>query len=322
MRKAQRAPARSWLGTLLVVVLIAGCGGAAPSPSPNAAATQATASLAAPSAAATPSGAATPSAAASPSAPASPAGSGLEAQLVTPGRFTYCANLRPGRMGFRDESGKPAGVNIEIAVEIARRLGLAAEIRETPFEALIDAIAGGLCDISISAQIITRTRLERIDMLPYIQGVQHVVVRAGNPARIVALTDLCGKVLAVQTGSTHVDLVLGLGDHTGAGIDRDCAAAARAKVDLRQFDDDADAIEALAGGTANAYIGSDFIAFDRPAEFELATALPPIRNGIGLPKDHPALRAAVEGAFKAMIADGTYKAILERFGVGGLSIAT
>lgn len=319
MREARTAPQRARLGTLLLALLIAGCGGTASSPTPNAAATQAAAS---PSAVASPSDEASPAAAASPSAPASPAGSGLEAQLVTPGRFTYCANLRPGRMGFRDESGKPAGVNIEIAVEIARRLGLAAEIRETPFEALIDAVAGGLCDISISAQIITRTRLERIDMLPYIQGIQHVVVRAGNPAGIVGLTDLCGKVLAVQTGSTHVDLVLGQGDHTGAGIDRDCAAAARPKVDLRQFDDDADAIEALAGGTANAYIGSDFVAIDRPTEFELATALPPIRNGIGLSKDHPALRAAVDAAFQAMIADGTYKAILERFGVGSLSIAT
>lgn len=310
MREGRTAPTRSWLGTLLVVMLIAGCGGAASSPLPNAAATQAA-----------PSAAASPSTAVSPSATTSPAASGLEAQLVTPGRFTYCANLRPGRMGFLDESGKPAGVDIELAGEIARRLGLEAEIRETPFEALIDAVAGGLCDISISSQHITSTRLERIDMLPYAQGVQHVVVRAGNPAGIVRLTDLCGKVLAVQTGSTHVDLVLGQGDHTGAGIDRDCAAAGKPKVDLRQFDDDGDAIKALAGGTADAYIGSDFIAIDRPTEFALATALPPIRNGIGLPKDHPALRAAVDGALQAMIGDGTYLAILERFGVGALSIA-
>ena len=158
-------------------------------------------------------------------------------------------------------------------------------------------------------------------MLPYAQGTQHVVVRAGNPAGIVGLTDLCGKVLAVQTGSTHVDLVLGQGDHAGAGIDRDCASGGKPKVDLRTFDDDAAAVAALAGGTADAYIGSDFIALDRPKEFELATALPPVRNGIGLPKDHPALWAAVDGALQAMIGDGTYLAILKKWGVAGLSIA-
>lgn len=300
------------LSVPLLVMLIAGCGGTASGTLPNVATSQT-----GPTASATP-GASPP---ASLSTVASPAASGLEAEIVTPGRLTYCANLRPGRMGFRDDNGKPAGANIEIAQEIARRLGLEAEILETPFEELIDAVATGVCDMSISSQIITQTRLERIDMLPYAQGIQHVVVRVGNPAGIVRLTDLCGKVLAVQTGSTHIDLVLGQGDHTGAGIDRDCGAAGKPKVDLREFDDDSDAIEAVAGGTAQAYIGSDFAATDRPTEFELATALPPIRNGIGVPKDHSALRAAIEGALQAMIGDGTYLTILERFGVGNLSIA-
>lgn len=312
MRQGWTTPTRSVLGALLPLLMMVGCGGAAPatSSSPDAAATQA-----APSASASPSNEPRPSAEASPSA------SGLDAELVTAGRFTYCANLRPGPMSFRDDSGKPAGVDIDIAMEMARRLRLAPEIKEMPFESLIDAVAGGQCDISISAQHITNTRLQRIDMLPYAQGTQHVVVRAGNPAGIVGLTDLCGKVLAVQTGSTHVDLVLGQGDHAGAGIDRDCASGGKPKVDLRTFDDDAAAVAALAGGTADAYIGSDFIAIDRPKEFQLATALPPVRNGIGLPKDHPALRAAVDGALQAMIGDGTYLAILKKWGVAGLSIA-
>ncbi len=311
MREGRSASRRNRLGMLLLAVSTAGCGGSAPISSPGTVTTQsASAAPTRPS----------PSPEPSPSTSANPAASGLEAELITSGSLTYCANLRPGRMGYVDENGKPAGVNIELAQGIAKRLGLQAEILERPFETLIDDVAGGLCDMSISAQHITRTRLEKIDMVPYLQGVQHVVVRAGNPAGIVVLTDLCAKVLAVQTGTTHVDLVRGQGDHSGAGIDRDCVAAGQPKVDLREFADDDEAIESLAGGTADAYIGSDFIAFDRPAEFELATALPPIRNGIGLPKARPALRAGVEGALQAMIDDGTYKAILERFGVGGLSI--
>jgi polar amino acid transport system substrate-binding protein len=304
------------LGAIPLALLIAACGGAAPSLSPNAAVTPAAPTESA-GAGPTTDPSTSPSEAASPG----PVGSGLEAELVTAGRLTYCTNLRPGRMGFLDATGKPAGVNIELAQEFARRLGLEAEIRETPFEELIDAVAGGLCDISISSQHVTQTRLQRIDMLPYTQGTQHVIVRTGNPAGIRQLTDLCGRILVVQTGSTHADLVLGQGDHVGAGIDKDCTAADRPNVDLRQFDDDADAIEALAKGTADAYIGSDFITVDRSSEFELATALPPTRNGIGLPKDHPALRAAIEGAFQAAIDDGTYLAILDRFGVADVSIA-
>ena len=261
------------------------------------------------------------SAPATPSAAATAGPGDLAAELVTPGHLTYCANLRPGPMSFADATGKPAGADIDIATEIARRAGLVADIRETPFEQLIDAVAGGQCDISISSQHITSSRLARIDMLPYAQGVQHVVVRKGNPSRILRLSDLCGRILAVQTGSTHVDLVLGQGDHAGAGIDTDCASAGKPNVDLRQFTDDGDAIAALAAGTADAYIGSDFAALDRPADFQLAVALPPARNGIGMPKGHPAIKAAVEGAFQAMVADGTYLTILKHWGVAGLSIA-
>jgi polar amino acid transport system substrate-binding protein len=318
MRERQSAFPRPHLSALFALVLIAGCGGAVVSSSPNMAITQApTTASPSPSVSAV----ASPSAATSPSAAASPNASGLAAELVAAGRLTFCTNLRPGRMGFRDDSGKPAGVNIEIAGEIAKRLVLTAEIRESPFEELIDLVSGGQCDVSISSQIITQTRLERIDMLPYLQGVQHVVVRKGNPVGIHQLTDLCGRILAVQTGTTHVDLVLGQGDHSGAGIDHDCAAAGRPNVDLRQFADDGEAAESLASGAADAYIGSDFVAADRPTEFELSAALPPIRNGIGVAKNHPALRAAVDGAIGAMIGDGTYQAILDRFGVAGLSIA-
>ena len=300
------------IGVVLVAILVAGCGGVAASPTPDSAATNPPSTASASDATSTPT---------SPSQPASPVLDGIEAELVSPGRLTYCANLRPGRMGFLDDDGKPAGVNIELAQEIASRLGLAPEIRETPFEELIDAVSTGACDLSISSQHITQTRLEAIDMLPYTQGVQHVVVRRGNPAGIVGLSDLCGKVLAVQTGSTHVDMVLGQGDHSGAGIDRECAAAGQPKVDLREFEDDGEAAEALARGDADAYIGSDFVAVDRPSDFELSVELPPIRNGIGLAKDQPGLGAAVGQALQAMILDGTYRAILDRFGVGDLSIA-
>lgn len=312
MREGRPVSMRFQLGVLVLIMLVAGCGGTTLSPSPSPATTQA-----APTTSASPDAPAV----ASPSTAAGVPAAGLEADIVTTGQLTYCTNLRPGRMGFLDENGEPAGVNIELANEIARRLGLKAEIRETAFEALLDAVSGRQCDMSISSQHITSTRLERIEMLPYLQGIQHVVVRAGNPAGIVLLTDLCDKVLAVQTGSTHVDLVLGEGDHDGAGIDRDCAAAGKPKVDLREFADDGEAAESLASGKADAYIGSDFVATDRPTEFELATALPPIRNGIGLPKDHPALLAAVDGALQSMIGDGTYLNILEQFGVEGLSIA-
>jgi polar amino acid transport system substrate-binding protein len=223
-------------------------------------------------------------------------------------------------MSSFDAEGRPIGVNVELGEEVASRLGLEPHIQDMPFETLIVAVEDGVCDVSISSQHITQARLERIEMIPVVQGTQHVIVRVGNPAGIGALTDLCGKALAVQSGSTHVDLVLGQGDHLGGGLDAQCESLGLPSVDLRTFEADQDAVEDLASGDADAYIGSDFVTMDRPTEFELSIALPPIRNGIGVAKDRPLLFAAVQTALASMIEDGTYLAILAKYGVEDISI--
>ncbi|MGQ0609402.1 MAG: transporter substrate-binding domain-containing protein [Chloroflexota bacterium] len=245
---------------------------------------------------------------------------GLDAELAASGQLVSCTDIRGTVMSSFDEAGRPIGVNIELGEEIAARLGLEPQIQDTAFETLIDAVEDGACDISISSQHITRTRLERIEMLPITQGTQHVIVGVGNPAAVGTLTDLCGKVLAVQNGSTHVDLVRGQGDHVDAGLDAECQSIGLPSVDLRTFEADQDAVEALASGEADAYIGSDFVTVDRPSEFELSVALPPIRNGIGVAKDKPLLLAAVEAALESMFEDGAYLAILEKYEVADISV--
>ncbi|MGH2427466.1 MAG: transporter substrate-binding domain-containing protein [Candidatus Limnocylindria bacterium] len=245
---------------------------------------------------------------------------GLDAELASPGHLVSCTDIRGTLMSSFDEDGRPIGVNIELGEAIAARLGLEPQIQDTAFETLIDAVEDGVCDVSISSQHITQTRLERIEMIPITQGTQHVIVRVGNPAGIGTLTDLCGKGLAVQNGSTHVDLILGLGDHVDAGLDAECQSLGLPSVDLRTFEADQDAVEALATGEADAYIGSDFVTLDRPSEFELSVALPPTRNGIGLAKDKPLLLAGVEAALESMFDDGTYLAILREHGVEGISV--
>lgn len=162
----------------------------------------------------------------------------LDAELASSGQLVSCTDIRDTVMSSLDEAGRPIGVNIELGEEIAARLGLEPQIRDTAFESLIDAVEDGACDISISSQHITRARLERIEMIPITQGTQHVIVQVGNPAGIGTLTDLCGKALAVQDGSTHVDLIRGLGDHEGAGLDAECQSIGLPSVDLRTFEAD------------------------------------------------------------------------------------
>ena len=76
----------------------------------------------------------------------------------------------------------------------------------------------------------------------------------------------------------------------------------------------------IIAGEVQAYIGNDFVTQDRPDEFTLSVALSPIRNGIGHRVDTPDLDRATRAALASMIADGSYLAILDRYGMVHVAI--
>ena len=319
-------------GGLAVVVIIAGCGGApprlpsatpappTPSSQPGVAASStprlpvdSPATTVAPAAAAT-----LAPIAASPSAGAT---GDLASDLVGSGQLIICSSFPRVRFAERDANGQPFGVDVEIGQAIARRLSMEPDLREVLFESLLDAVAGGSCDVSIAGQFITAGRLVRIDMIAYRQGSPHVIVQVANPLGIRELSDLCGRALAVVSGSVYVELVRGLGDFAGKGIDDQCRAAGKPVIDLREFPTQKEAEDALARGDADAYIGNDFVTVERPQDFALSAPLPPLRNGIGLRKGASLLNAGVKAALGAMIDDGAYLAILEKYGAADAALS-
>jgi ABC-type amino acid transport substrate-binding protein len=245
----------------------------------------------------------------------------LADQLMQPGQLTICSAFPRTRFAERDAQGQPFGVDIDIGLAIAEQLGLEPVIVELPFEELIDAVVDGRCDVTISGHFITAARLERIDLIPYREGSVNVVVRAGNPLGIEQLTDLCGRTAAIVEGTIYFDIVRGLGDYSGGGIDQQCEQAGQPAVNLAQFATEGDAEAAFADGDADAFIGNEAIALDRPSEFELSpAALPRLRNGIGHRLGAAALDLALRTALRELIGDGTYAAIFERYGVSGIEV--
>lgn len=257
-----------------------------------------------------------PTAVAEPSASASAFG----AELISPDGLVICSSFNRTRFAERDADGKPFGVDIEIGEAVADVLSVEPEIVEMPFDELIDAVVDRQCDVSIAGQFITQDRLARVDMIPYREGAPHVIVAAGNPLAIDELTDLCARRFAVVSGAVYVDMVRGAGDYAGSGIDDGCDDAGMPSVDLREYGEQQAAEDALARGEVDAYAGNDFVTVERPLEFELAFELPKTRNGIGHRLDASALDTALRDALRALIADGQYLAILERYGAGGAAL--
>jgi ABC-type amino acid transport/signal transduction systems, periplasmic component/domain len=306
---------RSTLSAVIVTAAISLAACTSPSTSPS---TSASTSPSTPSFAAA-------SAQASASAPASAAPSAVAAvptdQLIFPDKLVVCSDIPYPPLEFFDAAGNPTGSDIDIATEIATRLGLTVQIENSVFDTIIAAVTGGKCDIIISDQNITAERLAAVDMIPYFQAGQSFVVAKGNPKALNTTTDLCGKSIAAETGTTEVEYVNGTGDYKGKGLSKACTDAGKTKIDMKEFQKDTDALTALLGGQVDAYFADTppaaYYTIQHPDQFELSgiPALQPIKAGISIPKDKTGLRDAVKAALLSMMTDGKYQEILKKYNV-------
>jgi len=248
--------------------------------------------------------------------PTIPPADAISAEIAKPGSLTVCLALMGAPASSLDNDGKVDGYNVAFASAIATRLGLDPVIQQTVFGEIPRDLAAHSCDISVSSQNITADRLAQMNLVPYTQAKQGfpVVVAAGNPTDIESLNDMCGKKVSAAAGTTNVDAVNGTGQYTGKGINGACQAAGLPQVDLRSYDTELDAVQALLDGTVVAYLGNANYVGQYPKLLQTSAAnLPSAEQGIAVAIDHPVLTTAVEAALGAMIQDGTYLTLLSQY---------
>lgn len=275
-------------------------------------------------------GAATPSGA-GPTPWASPVATIPSDQLLFAGKLVICSDMPYPPQEYFDEDGNPIGSDIEIGQEIARRLGLNAEIINSVFDTIIPALTGGKCDIILSAQNINDDRLTQVDMIPYFEAGQAFMVQKGNPANIQTSEDLCGKKIAVEAGTTMLDYLAATGDYSGTGLPKVCSDAGKPAPEASTFSKDSDAVAALQAGTTDAYFSDLPVVVGyveaQPDAFEQAPVpqIDPALEGISVGKaatdgQHTAIYDAVKAALLSMIGDGSYMNILTKYKVQGGAI--
>jgi polar amino acid transport system substrate-binding protein len=293
------------LSVALLVLLTVGCGpagSAAPTPSPSAAPL--------------------PSASA---APIEPVAIVPPDQLLFAGRLLICSDLPYPPQEFFDDRGVPIGSDIEIGAEIGRRMQLQPTVVNSIFDTILDAVTGGKCDIVISAQNITAEREVLVDMIPYFKAGQTFVVAFGNPKGIHTELDLCGKRIVAQSGTVEVQFTLGTGEYAESSLSKMCKAAGKPSIDLLEVGKDDEAVEALVSGKVDAYFcdspAAGYHVVQNLEALELAgLTLEVAVQGISVPKDKPDLHRAVAAALDSMMADGTYRAILAKYGIADGSV--
>lgn len=210
---------------------------------------------------------------------------------------------------------KLVGSDIDIGTEVARRVGLTAKFQNTGFDGIIAALLAKKCDGIISGMNDTPERRKQVAFVDYLSVGQSLMVAKGNPKRITTLTDLSGKTVSVEVGTTNKTFL----DQASAALKKKGKPA----IKIVTFPKDTDAANALKTGRVDAYFGdSPVVAYyiKRDSSFAFAGApVNPIPVGMAFRKGD-ALVPKVRKAVAAMYADGTMSKILKKWQMSAFAL--
>ncbi len=227
-----------------------------------------------------------------------------EYETITAGVLTVGSDIAFPPFESKDENtGEIIGFDIDLAAEIADRLGLELEIVPALFDSIIPALNGKKFDLVISAMTITEKREEEVDFSdPYINSNQSIAVAADSD--IDAVEGLSGKIVGVQRGTTGADKAEELKDEVGI-------------TEIRTYEDALLAFEDLKAGRVDAIINdlpvSAFLATKDPAFKVVAEIKTDEQYGMAFRDDNDTLREAVNKILKEMRDDGTYDRIYAKW---------
>ena len=111
-------------------------------------------------------------------------------KTVQEGKLTLSTNAEFPPYEMLDDSGKPIGIDMEVAEAIAKKLGLELVINDMGFDNALLAAQNGQSDIAMAGITVNEDRLAVMDFTDsYATGVQVVIVKEGSEVNMDNLGD-------------------------------------------------------------------------------------------------------------------------------------
>jgi polar amino acid transport system substrate-binding protein len=149
-------------------------------------------------------------------------------------------------------------------------------------------------------------------MISYFNAGTSWAVPTGNPAG-VDIDQACGKTVAVQKATVQVDDI--------KARDKECTDGGQPAISIQQYGLQSEATTAVVSGKADAMLSDSPViayAIQQSGQLEqVGDIYDSAPYGIVVAKEQEDFATAVQGAVDALIADGTYAAIAEEWGVQG-----
>lgn len=210
------------------------------------------------------------------------------------------------------------GMDADLAKAIAQLMGLKATVANQPFDSIIPGLDAGKYDLGMSSFTDTKDREKTVDFVTYATAGESFFVSADGGPTINSIDDLCGLKVGAEKGTTEAD--------AATAQSTKCTDAGKPAVSVSTFPDENGVNLALSSGRVDAGFAdtpvADYAVKQSDGKFKLSPA-PSIANapyGIAMAKDS-GLQQPVLAAVKALMADGTYKQILDYWGVQSIAIS-
>jgi polar amino acid transport system substrate-binding protein len=198
------------------------------------------------------------------------------------------------------QGAKLTGFEVELAEAMVKKMGLAIEWKSLSFDALLSGLRQDRWDMVMASFGVTDERAKAVSFSQPYYCSGGVIV--SKDAAIHTVASLNGKTIAVQTGSTYMENVQKL-----QGVK-----------EVKNFPRDTDARSALLNGRVDAWVSDRFVVkaaleTSPSAGLKAGDYVFVEKIAVALKKGNVTLAAAVDKALADVLADGTYKAISEKF---------
>ncbi|WP_342416645.1 transporter substrate-binding domain-containing protein [Paenibacillus sp. FSL R10-2782] len=220
--------------------------------------------------------------------------------------------IKIGMMGtyqpynFLNDKKELDGFDVDIANELAKRIGVKAEFTAQEFSGLIPSLQKKKFDAVISQVTITPDRQKVIDFTePYITNNVNIIVN-NKTNDITKLEDFKGKTIGVGLGTNDESYL------------RNEVLPKVGDFEIKTYDDVITSLKDLNSGRIDATINNLYALkpiVDKNG-FQIKAVGEPIKSdqaGVAINKDTPELKAALNKALKEMKEDGTYKTIFKKW---------
>jgi polar amino acid transport system substrate-binding protein len=203
------------------------------------------------------------------------------------------------------------GMDPDLVTALAETIGLKAKFNDAQFEAIIPGIQAGRYDLGASSFTDTKEREKKVDFVTYYNaGISFYAKSSANPG-VESLKDLCGKTTAVQKGTVEQE--------EAEKQSKTCTKEGKQAVSVLSFPGQNAVTLAIASSRAELGLAdSPIVAYQikqNKGQFKLVGKTYAFAAyGLAVPKNS-GLAQPLLAALKQLIANGKYKAILEKWGI-------